>query len=181
MSALSKKQITHEIATNGMITDMVDLRVQAQPAGFDLTVNKIEAFMTDGYIDFSNKRRSLAGTRPLPTYSQFGTEDEWEAYQLAQGAYKLTFNERIRVPMNCLTIVQTRSSLLRSGASIHAGFGDPGFDGHYSVLLVVHNESGIEIEVNACVAQLAFLSVMEGAVPYDGIYNDPRSEDVEHA
>ena len=166
--AMTGKHILNEIASHGMITSTVNLDVQVQPAGFDLTVNRIETFASDGHIDFNNKRRRTATTRFVSLY-HLATHDY---YQLAPGAYKLSFNERIRVPINCITILQTRSSLLRSGASIHAGFGDPGFDGHYSVLLVVHNENGIEIEVNARVAQLVFLPVMSGATPYDGIYNE---------
>ncbi len=169
---LSKKQIEQEVDAGRLVLEMIDPAIQIQPAGVDLTVLSIEAFNGAGHIDFSNKRRTLATLRPVPQRLEYDTDGEWETYELGPGAYSVMFNERIEIPLNMIVMLQTRSSLLRNGASVHAGYGDPGFHGKYRCLLVVHNEDGIDIEKGARVAQIVFFGVMPGATPYDGIYNE---------
>jgi dUTP pyrophosphatase len=75
-------------------------------------------------------------------------------YRLRSGPYVLTFAERIMIPASCCGLVLPRSSLLRSGVTIHTALWDPGYEGRGKVLLSVLNKRGAKLSLGARVAQL---------------------------
>lgn len=82
------------------------------------------------------------------------TRSKNSAYILRAGPYRLTFSEQIRIPADCCGFVLPRSSLLRSGVTIHTALWDPGYEGKGKVLLYVLNTKGAVISIGARVAQL---------------------------
>ncbi len=131
------------------IKGLIDEDVQVQPAGIDLTVDRIEVFVEEGLIGFSDRR--LPKTENLTP-----TEGLWH---LERGAYKIVFHETVRVPGDKAGLCVPRSSLLRMGASLECALWDPGYVGKGEALLAVHNLHGIVIEKHARVAQLFYISV----------------------
>ncbi|MBM1155088.1 deoxyuridine 5'-triphosphate nucleotidohydrolase, partial [archaeon] len=72
MVALEKSEILERIAREKIIEDYLDLSIQAQPAGIDLTLRRVYRFRGAGRIDFDNSERSLPELEEL----EFG-EDGW--------------------------------------------------------------------------------------------------------
>lgn len=145
-----------------LVSDWVDLEVQLQPAGFDLTVREVRRFSGAGYIDFDNSRRRVAESELVPFSDG--------KVHLGRGAYLLVFNEYLRLPHDIMAIARPRSSLLRCGATVETAVWDPGYEGRGRALLVVFNEHGITLERNARVVQLVFLRVQGAGPGYAGAY-----------
>ncbi|MCD6324096.1 MAG: deoxyuridine 5'-triphosphate nucleotidohydrolase [Desulfurococcales archaeon] len=127
-----------------LIEGLIDRGLQEQPAGVDLTVRKIFTFINAGVFRFEDKE--LSRTEEVPP--------EGGKWKLPQGAYKIRFNEVVKIPEDALGLCLPRSSLLRSGVDIRCAVWDPGYYGRGEALLAVLNPNGVEIGVDARVAQL---------------------------
>ena len=75
----------------------------------------------------------------------------------------MTFNETVNLPLDVMTLCQSRSSLLRSGVAIHGAVGDAGYRGHYQALMVVYHQAGFTVARNARVLQLVFFRLEQPA------------------
>ncbi len=146
------------------VEDAVDLEVQTQPNGVELTLATVETFDGMGALAFDNDERVLPPTTRLPYDA-----DGW--IHLKLGAYKIRFNETVSVPVDRYAIARPRSSLLRMGASAPTALWDSGFIGKGEGLLVVHNPYGIRIRKDARLVQLVFVQLPEPVEKgYDGRY-----------
>lgn len=150
-----------------LIEGYLDLGTQLQPAGFDLTVNRIYVPEEEGEIDFSNERRKI------PRWRELNMRDD--AFLLKPGAYIISYNEKVNLPLNIAAIVKPRSSLLRMGATIATALWDPGYRGRGKSLLIVFNPHGIRLHRNARVAQMIFLLVTGGTgAGYKGLFQHEK-------
>ena len=147
---LNRDEIASLIAGDVPLVDgYVSLESQLQPNGFDLSLREISSFGTVGAMGSSDADRVLAGTIPLA----YGT-DGWLA--LAPGSYLVTFNEVVNLPLDVMALGRPRSSLLRSGVSLHTAVWDAGYRGRSQSLLTVHHTGGFRLKQNARLAQLVF-------------------------
>lgn len=160
---LNQETIRELIKDDGLIVDYVNLDTQLQGAGFDLTLRDVYYYINEGRVDFDNRERRIAKTKKIKP-----DNEEW--YFLGPGAYKIQFNEGVKMPTDVVAIARTRSTLLRNGAFIDTGVWDPGFGGRSFSLLVVRNPHGIHIKKYSRVVQLVFFRCGE-APRYDGVYN----------
>ena len=135
-----------------LIESYLSLDQQLQPNGFDLTLREVARLTSPGSMGAASDQRRLSDTDKL----EFGP-DQW--LHLAPGSYLITFNEIVNLPLDLMTLGRTRSSLLRSGVSIHTAVGDAGYRGRYQALLVVHLTSGYRLQKGARVMQLVFVSL----------------------
>lgn len=150
-----------------LVSGYVDLAAQLQPNGFDLTLAEVAAFTEPGVIGETNAQRRLAETSPMP----FGEDG---MLHLEPGPYRITFNEVVSLPLDVMTIGQTRSSLLRSGVAVHGGIGDAGFRGAYQALLVVYHPGGFTVARNARLLQVAFFRLVQPVTEgYQGRFQEP--------
>lgn len=146
------------------LESFADREIQEQICGVDLTARSIERFVSSGSIDLDNSERRIAQTEVV----RFD-EDGWVF--LEQGAYLVTFNEIVRMPMDMMAFALPRSSLLRCGATIETAVWDPGYTGRSQSLLVVHNPHGIRMKKNARLMQLVFITMKSAADrAYSGAY-----------
>ena len=166
---LNSHEIKKLIEEEQLITNFVDLEKQLQPSGFDLSLSEVRSFEGSGSVDFSNEERVIAPSTLLQPDGE-----GW--YTLVAGCYTLVYNEVVRMPLDVSAIARTRSTLLRSGASVGTAVWDPGYRGRSSSLLVVHNPHGIRLKRDARVAQLIFFRTGEVKEGYRGIYQDERIE-----
>ena len=145
-----------------LVEGAIDLAVQVQPNGIDLTVRDIAAYESAGTVDFSNASRVLAEVTPLPME---------EGVTLKAGAYLVTFNEVVHLPKDIAALGRTRSTLLRCGAALHTAVWDAGYSGRSQSLMTVYNPAGLTLRRNARVLQMVFYRlerpVAEG---YTGAY-----------
>ena len=147
---LNRDEIAALIASDPpLLEGYISLESQLQPNGFDLSLLDVSAFETPGAIGSSDADRVLAATIPL-TYDGDGWID------LAPGAYLVTFNEVVNLPLDIMALGRPRSSLLRSGVSLHTAVWDAGYRGRSQSLLTVHHPGGFRLQRNARLAQLAF-------------------------
>ncbi len=161
---LAKHEILDRIARDKLVEGFVELKHQLQPASMDLTLESVHALEGKGALDFDNTQRVIPKTRELK-FNASGWLD------LAPGAYKIRFNETIRLPDDLAALTLPRSSLARCGALTHAGWWDPGYHGRGEALLLVGGK-GLRLKKNARVTQVVFLKLNDKARElYSGIHN----------
>jgi dUTP pyrophosphatase len=164
MGVLSDKEIIHLMsATPKLLEHLIDKKVQLQPAGVDLTLRDIFEFSSAGTIDFSNRERVISECKRINFKGGF--------VNLRRGAYKVVYNEIVRIPQDCIALAFPRSSLLRCGAFLHCAVWDPGYKGRSESLLIVSNPHVIKLKKDARLAQLVLiqLSKKSGSI-YRGKY-----------
>lgn len=150
-----------------LVQNMLSEELQLQPAGVDFTVKSINKWTDGGIVDFDNKKRKISNLEELKFK---------ESLKLKKGTYLICFNETVSLPDNVMAFVQTRSSLLRMGATVTAGYIDPGYNGLVLAVLNVFNENGIEIYKNARVCQWRFDLLIESAeILYEGQYQGQKN------
>jgi dUTP pyrophosphatase len=85
----------------------------------------------------------------------------------------VVYNEIVNIPADAFAMGRTRSSLLRSGASVKTALWDSGYSGRSGSLMVVNNRAGIHLQKNARIMQLVFFGLDEPAeMTYSGLYQD---------
>ena len=130
---LNRDEIASLIASEfPLLQGYVSLETQLQPNGFDLSLRDVSVFETQGAIGFADTDRVLAATNLL-NYA----DDGW--IDLAPGPYLVTFNEVVNLPLDIMALGRPRSSLLRSGVSLHTAVWDAGYRGRSQSLLAVHH------------------------------------------
>ena len=154
----------HDILKMSAILGLLDGAIQVQPAGVDLTVGEVYRFRGRGLLGFSNSSRVLPDVEKL----EFDCNGR---LSLEMGAYRIRYNEVVRVPSDCVAIGLPRSSLMRMGATVISALWDPGYEGRGEGLLIVENPYGIVLEKNARVVQLIFIRLeSKPASKYRGAY-----------
>ena len=150
--------------TPPLVEGLLDPDIQLQQNGVDLTVRSVAALTSAGQLGVTNQERLLSETRPLDFDAQ-------GYVQLTSGPYLITLNEIVHLSKDLAAFSWPRSSLLRSGVTIHSAVWDAGYEGRGQCLLEVLNPLGFRIARNARVLQIAFFplsqAVSEG---YKGAY-----------
>lgn len=141
----------------GVVEELRSLDEQVQPAGVDLTLEKIEVLVEEGEISVEPKFSK--GLNVLPSKG---------FYELPQGSYRVTYHEIVNIPAGYIGLLMPRSSLLRNGATIYTAVWDPGYRGRGMGLMVVFNRQGIRIAEDARVAQLILFSTEDSTGLYKG-------------
>jgi len=108
---------------------------QKQPAGFDVTVNKILAYPRDRFI--------LSIIKPENSKLE-EVEARNNIFELETGAYFVELNEITTIPRDAIGILLPRSTLLRNGLDVRTALFDPGYSGQPKVMLVCHRPANIE-------------------------------------
>ena len=164
-AVLSSKEIRALIESeNPLFSDFSDLELQVQANGFDLTLAEVRRFAGAGTIGIDSSDRVLPGLALV-------VPDERGYLALAVGAYHITYAETVSLPKNLMALGRPRSSLTRSGVSIHTAVWDAGYVGRSTSLMMVNNPDGFHVQIGARVAQLVFIQLsMPDDVGYQGIY-----------
>lgn len=137
-----------------LLEDYLSLTEQLQPNGFDLTLRELGTLTTAGNMGREPDRRELSAVQTLD-FNQY----DW--VHLPQGSYLITFNEIVNLPLDLMALGRPRSSLLRSGLSIHTAVWDAGYRGRSQALLAVHNSLGYDVQRGARLMQLVFFRLEE--------------------
>ncbi|MFA7190929.1 MAG: deoxyuridine 5'-triphosphate nucleotidohydrolase [Dehalococcoidales bacterium] len=146
-----------------LVKGCVNITEQIQPCGIDLTLKEVASFTSAGRITRSNQDRLVSELEALKF-------DDKGQVHLAPGAYLITYNESVNLPLNLMALVLPRSSLLRSGATVHTAVWDPGYSGRGQSMLSVSNPKGFIVEKDARVVQMIFLTLDEASSGYNGTY-----------
>ncbi len=138
-----------------LIESFISLLEQLQPNGFDMTLRDINKLISSGDMGRGADHRKLSTTQQLE-FDSAGWVD------LAAGPYLITFNEIVNLPLDIMALGRPRSSLLRSGVSIHTAVWDAGYRGRSQALMVVHNPLGYRLQKDARLMQLVFFRMAQG-------------------
>jgi dUTP pyrophosphatase len=147
-----------------LVSGWTDLDQQIQPNGFDLTLSEVRRHRGRGTIGISNETRILPDLDPL-------APDGDGFLDLDPGIYYVMYNEVVSLPNNVMAFGRPRSSLNRSGVTIHTAVWDAGYSGRSTSLLSVLNPAGFRVQIGARVLQLVFVGLAQTAQRgYQGIY-----------
>ncbi len=161
--ALSSRSIEEYLRLSPpLICGYLDLDIQLQPNGFDLSLRQVQTYESRGQLGFSDSRRVL------PRFSEVERLDSW--LELGPGSYLVTYNEIVNLPSTIVAFGYPRSSLLRMGATIETAVWDAGYRGRSQSLLLVQNPHGVRLEYNARIVQLVFFELTEAFRAYAGAY-----------
>jgi dUTP pyrophosphatase len=146
-----------------LVGGLTDPDVQIQPNGIDVTLDAVWQLEGRGSLGWSNADRHLADRRPVES-----TADGW--YDLAAGSYLIRLAEVVTLPLDVMAIGRPRSSLCRTGASIHTAVWDAGYSGRSEALLVVYATDGVRLRRGARLLQLVFIRLEGATTSYAGAY-----------
>ena len=141
-------------ATPPLIESYISLEHQLQPNGFDLTLRQVAMLHSQGSMGSGPEDREISHTASLD-FPPGG----W--LELAPQPYVITFNEIVSLPLDVMALGRPRSSLLRSGVSIHTAVWDAGYRGRSQALLMVYNPAGFRVQKNARLMQLVFIRMAQ--------------------
>lgn len=151
-----------------LVEDLISLEEQLQPSGVDFTLLRVDRFTSAGRMGCAPGDRDLPRNERL----EFG-EGGW--LFLEAGPYLVTFNEVVNIPLDLVSLVCPRSSLLRSGVSLHTAIWDPGYSGRSQGLLNVDNPAGYHLQLNARLMQMIFFRLAQPVEQgYEGRYQGER-------
>ncbi len=168
---LSREQLRSLTQGSGrpLLEGYLDLETQLQPNGFDMTLREVSRYLNRGQIGRDNTDRVLPELEPL----EFDAEG-W--LTLEPGAYHILYNEIVSLPDSLMALGRPRSSLGRSGVTIHTSVWDAGYSGRSTSLLSVLNPDGFRVQRDARVMQLVFVSL--AAPTQDGYQGRYQGENV---
>ncbi|MBM3942773.1 MAG: deoxyuridine 5'-triphosphate nucleotidohydrolase [SAR202 cluster bacterium] len=135
-----------------LLEEYLSLEEQLQPNGVDLTLRQVARLASAGWMGSAAAERSISEAVIL----EF---DRGGWVSLSPGPYLVTFNEVVNLPLGLMALGRTRSSLLRSGVSLHTAVWDAGYRGRSQSLMVVHHPLGYRLQRGARIMQLVFLSL----------------------
>ena len=163
VSVLSREELRAALGVSPPLVEDVDLATQLQPNGIDLRLERVQRLASAARHGASDADREPAAREDV------AAADGW--WTLGPGAYVITYRERVNLPNDLAAFIWPRSSLLRSGVTLHGAVWDAGYSGRGEGLLAVVNESGYRVQRGARIAQLVFsrLSAATG-VGYAGRY-----------
>ena len=148
---------------------------QYQPAGIDLTLENVYTLEhNDGTIyGLLSDAKVLPKQVKCPTANiQVGGMLKTVYKLKPHTAYIAQTAEKIKISKCAGQFYFPRSSLLRAGVDVRTAFGDPGFNGHLSFLLINHTDELFVIEKGARFAQLVDMSANNVESEYDGDYSE---------
>ena len=149
-----------------LLEGFLSLENQLQPNGFDLTLGNISHMTTPGSMGIADSDRELSATESLAF-------DSGGWVRLDPGPYLVTFNEIVNLPPDLTALGHPRSSLLRSGTSIHSAVWDAGYRGRSQALMVVYHPLGYRVQKNARLMQLVFFRMDQPTSQgYQGRFQD---------
>ena len=162
---LSKAEILERLEGETPLVEFAPGGVQAtqlQPNGVDLTLERVYRLQGQPVI---------ADTVTLPVQMPVSFASDGEHILLSTGSYVVALAEKVNIPLDLMALVYPRSSLIRSGISLHVGAWDAGYSGYSQVLMVIHHQTAVVFKRGARIAQMVFFrlgcAVGEG---YSGQY-----------
>ena len=148
-----------------LVEGYMDLEIQVQPNGFDITLRDISRLQTPGQVAVSNAERAVSELSPL----EF---DGTGFINLESGIYSITYNEIVHLPNNVMALARPRSSLLRCGVTVGTAVWDAGYSGRSESLLNVYHPGGFRVQKNARIVQLVLFRLTEETEGYSGAYQN---------
>ena len=157
MSTLSREELRRLIgATPSLVEDVSELDRQLQPNGIDVRIDRVFKLTSPALLGAAEALREPAAREEIQP-----DRDGW--WDLHQGSYVMVVKERVNLPVDVMALARPRSTLLRSGVTIHTAVWDAGYNGRSEALLTVLNGRGFRVQRGARVLQLVFMRLEQPA------------------
>src|SRR5438477_2623253 len=117
MSVLSREELRALLAARPPLLENVDLATQLQPNGVDLRLERVQRLVSRGHLGATDAVREPAEREDLAP----DAEGWWD---LHAGPYVITYREKVNLPNDLMALIRPRSSLLRSGVTLHGAVWD---------------------------------------------------------
>jgi dUTP pyrophosphatase len=165
MVAVLSRQDIHRLLQQEppLVESCINLQEQVQPNGIDLTLREVALLQSSGKIAVADSQRQVSDLAPL-------VFDGLDFIDLVPGAYIITYNEIVHLPVDVMALAAPRSSLLRCGVTVNTAAWDAGYSGRSQSLMVVYNPGGFRLQRNARIVQLVFLRLTRATEGYRGVY-----------
>ena len=151
-----------------LVEELLSLAEQLQPTGLDFSLQRVDRITSAGKLGRASDDRILPNYVPLDFDG-----DGW--LFLEYGSYMATFNEIVNIPLDLVALALPRSSLMRSGVSMHTAVWDAGYRGRSQALLSVQNPAGFHLQRGARLMQMIFFRLARPVEQgYQGRYQDER-------
>ncbi len=148
MAVLSREELRAALNAHPPLVEDAD-PTQLQPNGIDLRIERVQRLTSPALFGVSDSVREPAAREDVPA-----DQDGW--WDLHPGGYVITYREKVNLPHDLTAFIRPRSSLLRSGVTIHGAVWDAGYSGRGEGLLSVLNHRGYRLQRGARIAQLVF-------------------------
>ena len=149
MSVLSREELRAALAARPPLVEDVDIASQLQPNGVDLRLERVERLVSAALLGAADATREPAAREEVAADGR-----GW--WDLRPGPYVITYREKVNLPNDLMALIRPRSSLLRSGVTLHGAVWDAGYSGRGEGLLSILNERGYRVQRGARIAQLVF-------------------------
>ena len=156
MSVLSREELRAALDARPPLVEDVDVASQLQPNGIDLRLERVQRLTSRAHLGAADAVREAATREDVDPDG----EGWWD---LHAGPYVVTYRERVNLPTDLMALIRPRSSLLRSGVTLHGAVWDAGYSGRGEGLLSVLNQRGYRVQRGARVAQLVFFRLSSRA------------------
>lgn len=165
MAAVLSRQDIHRLLQQEppLVENYINLKEQVQPNGIDLTLREVALLQSSGRIAVADSQRQVSALAPL-------VFDGLDFIDLIPGAYIITYNEIVHLPVDVMALAAPRSSLLRCGVTVNTAVWDAGYSGRSQSLMIVYNPGGFHLQRNARIVQLVFLRLIQATEGYRGAY-----------
>jgi dUTP pyrophosphatase len=151
VSTLSREELRRLLgASPALVEDVTELDRQLQPNGIDVRVDRVFKLTSPALLGATDALREPAAREELQP-----DRDGW--WDLHQGSYVIVLKEKVNLPVDIMALARPRSTLLRSGVTIHTAVWDAGYIGRSEALLSVLNGRGFRMQRGARVLQLVFM------------------------
>ena len=150
MTVLSREELRAALAAQPPLVEDVDVATQLQPNGIDVRLGRVQRLTSPALLGAADNVREPSAREDVRADA-----DGW--WDLHQGVYVITYQEKVNLPADVMALSRPRSSLLRSGVAVHGAIWDAGYSGRGEGLLAVMNPRGYRIQRGARVVQLVFL------------------------
>ena len=156
-------------ATPSLVEDVGELERQLQPNGIDVRIDRVFKLTSPALLGATDALREPAAREEIQP-----DRDGW--WDLHQGSYVMVVKERVNLPVDVMALGRPRSTLLRSGVTIHTAVWDAGYNGRSEALLSVLNGRGFRVQRGARVLQLVFMRMEQAPkLGYGGKYQGEGS------
>lgn len=148
---------------------------QYQPAGIDLTAGEVSELIHNEGTQYG----LLKNAKILPKHKKLECKSIMAGGMIqdvfvleSRTPYIITTNEKIKINNDIGQFYLPRSSLLRAGIDVCTAFGDPGFNGHLSFLIINNTDKPFLLEKGVRFAQVINIGVTGMDGEYNGDYNE---------
>ena len=82
--------------------------------------------------------------------------------------YLVSTIEEVKMPDNLIALIDTRTTMFRSGLILKATYTNPGYHGPLTFMVVNHTKKMVQMERGFRIAQMAFFEIKGSVEPYHG-------------